>query len=401
MSRWKPIAFVVAGIVFVALVLVLFIGDWEFMEGIAITSESNYNQIVELLPTARHYSSLNDSAFVFLALGAQANQMNCPAAVESLVRFGGWDGDVYMITDRASCFDAKEIVKNAGMREERFHLTVVDEDFGGGGFDFAHPKVGSRKNRVKSFAMKARLFDIVTDPRIKVLAYVDCDILFAIENCPKEFIQSGPSWKDGRIKFSHLFDDEHGRLVDVHAGTMVAHRDESREVLRIWQAEIEKGDTQGDNDAYMQAYNRYQKAVDNWSPPALVINKNSNHSTGNSSKPSRTVSSAGTDASWAIRPVNLLQPGEAMKPGDHNMQVNWFEKFLEPDNVTVHCMNHIPKARCISYGRDGVQQFVDRFALRTYGDKYPYCTHAALQPLLYGWFPFSYLPFCPKLEQYL
>lgn len=398
MSRWKPVAFAVAGVVFVVLVLVLFIGDWEFMEGVASTSTNNHNFAVELIPAARHYTSLNDSAFVFLALGAQANQMNCPAAVESLVRFGGWDGDVYMITDRANCFDENLIVKNAGMKQEKFHLTVVDEDFGGGGFDFVHPKVGSRKNRVKSFAMKARLFDIVTDPRIKVLAYVDCDILFAIENCPKEFIMSGPSWKDRKIKFSHIFDDEQGRLVDLHAGTMIAHRDESREVLRIWQEEIEKGDTQGDNDAYMQAYLRHQKAVDSWVPPPTAGSKShSNQSSGSNS----TSKSAHSPVPSAIRPVNLLQPGEAMKPGDHNKQVNWYEKFLEPDNVTLHCMNHIPKARCLSYGRDSVQQFVDKFALRTYEGRYPYCTHAVLQPLLYGWFPFSYLPFCPKLEQYL
>lgn len=49
----------------------------------------------------------NDTAFVFLALGPQTVQMNCPAAVESLVKYAGWGGDVYFITDRKSCFDPK------------------------------------------------------------------------------------------------------------------------------------------------------------------------------------------------------------------------------------------------------------------------------------------------------
>jgi hypothetical protein len=39
-------------------------------------------------------SHVDNAAYVFLALGAQANQMNCPAAIETLVRYGGWDGDV-------------------------------------------------------------------------------------------------------------------------------------------------------------------------------------------------------------------------------------------------------------------------------------------------------------------
>jgi hypothetical protein len=48
---------------------------------------------------AEHRPSMhNSSAYVFLALGVQANQLNCPAAIESLVRIGKWDGHVYMLT---------------------------------------------------------------------------------------------------------------------------------------------------------------------------------------------------------------------------------------------------------------------------------------------------------------
>src|SRR5689334_21693968 len=67
------------------------------------------------IKAATAMSKLDESAFVFLALGAQANQMNCPAAIESLVRYGGWSGEVQMITDREICFDEATIVKNSGM----------------------------------------------------------------------------------------------------------------------------------------------------------------------------------------------------------------------------------------------------------------------------------------------
>jgi hypothetical protein len=62
---------------------------------------NNANKIVR----AKNFSSYDDTAFAFLALGAQAHQMNCPAAIESLVKFAGWNGNVYLITDRESCFD--------------------------------------------------------------------------------------------------------------------------------------------------------------------------------------------------------------------------------------------------------------------------------------------------------
>jgi hypothetical protein len=88
---------------------------------------------------AYNKSHVPGAAFAFLALGAQANQMNCPAAIESLVRYGGWDGDIYLITDQSPCFDTETIVQNAGMESNRFHyLTVHDGSFSGE-FDFTHP----------------------------------------------------------------------------------------------------------------------------------------------------------------------------------------------------------------------------------------------------------------------
>lgn len=372
------------------LVLFTFLGDWSFFSGFVDPTKTQ--QQLPFIPEAKTFSSTNESAFVLLALGVQANQMNCPAAVESLVRFGGWDGDVYMITDQENCFDEERIVRNAGMDPKKFHLTVMDEDFGGGGFDLTHPKVGSRKNRVRSFAMKARLFDVIQDPKIKTVAYVDCDILFGVEGCANEFINAGPSWDERKIKFSHLYTNKNGNFEGLHAGTMVAHREHSREVLKIWRDEIEKGTAEGDNDAYRAAFFRIQNEIykQNDIKDTSVIKDNvllKQFKTG--------------DDVYSKLPPNILMPGELVKGNDHDHQVNWFEKFLEPDNATIHCMNHIPKARCVRYGRDSIQKFVDRFSLRTYENKYYYCTHDILQPLLYGWFPFSYLPFCPKMEQFL
>ena len=75
---------------------------------------SSYNGKIK---DANLYSHKESSAYVYLALGAQANQMNCPASIESLVRKSGWDGPVYMITDREDCFDKEAIVKNAQMKK--------------------------------------------------------------------------------------------------------------------------------------------------------------------------------------------------------------------------------------------------------------------------------------------
>lgn len=415
---------------------------------------------------AKKRSSLPNTAFAFLALGAQANQMNCPAAIESLVRHSGWDGDVYLLTDQEQCFHEETIVRNAGMKKEKFHYVVVDEKFSTGGIDVFHPKIGFRQARVRSLSMKTRLFEFIQDPNVKVVAFADCDILFAQEGCAQDFAQAGPSWSEVGIKFSRLFyDPDNGELRDIHAGTFVVHREHSKDVLDSWRKQIELGQDEGDNDAYMELYRTHnvQHHVETM-PKAQwpVVKPGSKTSKGGK---------AAIDSYPHLTGKNPMLPGEAVKHtyledkeyagygslilagpsiphvkgkpttvadfyheltntqdkvdylavGTNNFNGGiWYEKyhyekFFHPlSTLPMHdpqhkaayveqrCMNHISKARCATYGRELVQEYVNRYQLRTYeGGKYQYCVAPALQTLLYGWFPFGYLPFCPKIEKYL
>jgi hypothetical protein len=113
------------------------------------------------------------------------------------------------------------------------------------GFDLTHSKVGARKNRYESFKMKTRLFDFITDPKIEILAYVDCDILFAIEGCPTEFVQTGPSWNDYQIRLTKVTRNIDDSLNGIHCGTMVIHREHSRDLLNIWKMELDKKSSEG------------------------------------------------------------------------------------------------------------------------------------------------------------
>lgn len=318
----------------------------------------SYDSVIE----AKSFSSLNGGAFVFLALGAQTIQMNCPAAIESLVRFGGWNGEIYLITDKYACYDEKEIIENAGIEKDKFHLIKIDKDYGGGGFDFSRINVGSRKNRIKSFAEKTRLFDYVNDTAINVIAYADCDILFGLEGCPNNFIREGKEWNQEKIKFSHVRrENKTNELITIHAGTIVMHREYSKNILKIWNKEILTGLYDGDNDAYMGALHKLNRI-------------NSVH--------------------------NIMEPEEISLNGKKK-KINGYEKFLNIDQKKVFCMNHIPKARCFKFGRNVVQKFVDRFNLKTYKNGENYCTHPSLATLLYGWFPINWLPKCAKLETFL
>jgi hypothetical protein len=335
---------------------------------------------------AKNQSSIPNGAFAFLALGAQANQLNCPAAVESLVRYGGWDGEIYLITDQANCFDPKEIVQNAGMKDpKKFHYVKVKESFSKGGIDWHHSSVGFRQSRVRSFAMKTKLFELIPEQHVDVVAYVDCDILFTQQQCPKQFIQAGGDWKENMIKFGHVATDKTGFITGLHAGTFVVHRKHSEEILKLWHDQILAGLDEGDNDAFMRVYRQYDIA----------------DPTGAGKKPENYQKEYIYPKNKFTLSSLLIDPN---KPASDSS--NWFERFIDPihfnSRESTPCMTHISKARCTAFGREKIQSFVSQFHLKTYDDnRYYYCTHKSLQTLLYGWFPFGYLPFCPKMEMIL
>lgn len=376
------------------------------------------------IPEAVNRSHIPGTAFAFLALGAQANQMNCPAAIESLVRFSGWDGDIFLITDQEYCFNPQEIIKHTNLSPDKFHYVVTEENFNRGGFDYEHPNtIGFRSARVRSLNMKTQLFSLIPDPSIHTIAYVDCDILFTQPQCAQSFISTGPSWEDFPIRFSHVFRNNEGTLQDIHAGSFVVHRDFSKQTLALWHDQIAMGTDEGDNDAFMRLYRHYEEPKNQIK---RAKNSNSNTLRKNIRQLSADSAPEGQVAATAISNSDLenkkqdsnslvipklhaknyknpLEPGEISRgySTQTDDQRNWFEKFLELENNRDFCMQHIPKARCARYGRKKIQHYVDRFHLKTYQGGHMYCTSAFLRPFLYGWFPLGYLPFCPKMEQIL
>jgi hypothetical protein len=389
------------------------------------------------IPEATNRSHVEGAGFAFLALGAQANQMNCPAAIESLVRFSGWNGDVYLITDQEYCFNPQEIISNSGIPKDRFHYIVTEENFNRGGFDFEHPDtIGFRMARVRSLNMKTKLFELISDPKIHTIAYVDCDILFTQPQCAQEFVSTGPSWEDFPIRFSHVFRNAKGDLQDIHAGSFVVHREHSMKTLSMWHDQIALGTDEGDNDAFMRVYRSFEEGKgsssiisDRVSQQRSLRQLNRSGRRGRSNNdtrsgaletsdlsnqqpgiPQKVLAEVRKDSNTRIIPQlhakgykNPLEPGEISRGASEDIedQRNWFEKFIELENPREFCMQHIPKARCARYGRKKIQNYVDRFRLKSYAGGHMYCASAFLRPLLYGWFPLGYLPFCPKMEQIL
>lgn len=416
----------------VALVLLSLLFNGPSLSSVSDANRS-YNSYYTI-SQAKNMSHVPGAAYVFLALGPQANQLNCPAAVESLVKFAGWDGDVYVVTDQPRCFSVQDILADSGIHPDRFHLKVADGHFSYGGIGF-ESEVALKKNRVRSKGMKTKLFDYV-DADVDVVAFTDCDIIFGLEGCATDFIASGPDFSEPNvhIKFTRM-DKSNGVFRGAHTGVFVAHREKSKTTLAAWYEEISKLIHKMDWMAYLAAYNRYSKEL-NSSSEIYHVERNYragqrheekrtaqrllgvNSSDSESDRDEAIVKGSNTANSDSI--AQTFAPDNPMEPSilrctERACRDGKYEQFisLEGNSTTIYCMNHISKARCDRYGRDEVRSFVDRFRLKTYQknkhspDKdynyqsHHYCVHSSISSLQYGWFPFGYLPFCPKLETVL
>jgi hypothetical protein len=188
------------------------------------------------------------------------------------------------------------------------------------------------------------------------------------------------------------------------SGSMVLHREHSKELLKIWRNQLEKGIDDGDNDAYVVAYNQLQKEIDEgMKGKQPLLNADTPHIL-NSTSAKTSFSAVLESQKEKYKNLNPLYPVQIRRFEKNNSyeRFRWFEWFANLSHTEIYCMNHISKARCNLYGRENIQkQLVDRFDLKTYDKKYLFCTHPVIQPFLYGWFPFSYLPTCPKMETLL
>lgn len=206
----------------ITLVVLFFVGpqfgfspfELWFNTDIMNPKDANVEAInTEAFALAQTTSQIDEGAFVFIALGSDGYHMKCSAAVESLIRHAGWGGEVYIIYDNESCFNAETIQQESGIKREKLHLiyytnyTVVpslrgsdDDGQSGTFFKDIYDSIGVHLVRPPDsqlkWRIKATLFDIITDPRIKLLVSVDCDALFAQEGCASSLIAKGLDWKE-------------------------------------------------------------------------------------------------------------------------------------------------------------------------------------------------------------
>ena len=175
------------------------------------------------------------------------------AAIESLVKIGGWGGRVYLVTTRKppgtpSCFSQSYIRKLTG-NNNVYVTDALPHGSSGGGF---------AKADMALLVEAIHNADEATGPAPEVLIWHDVDHLWARTGCVeaetmRDPLRFGPNatmfWHPIRYNPTNP-NDGRGN----HVGTFQAHRKWSRYTLKRWRQEIEKTPNTQDYNPLMRAW---------------------------------------------------------------------------------------------------------------------------------------------------
>ncbi|CAD7695767.1 unnamed protein product [Ostreobium quekettii] len=281
--------------------------------------------------------------FVFVGMGPYARQLKCETAIESLRRHAGWGGPVFLITDAPQCFEG-ERWGGCGLNA----TVVAVEGEGDLAAGFTVPSLTATKgNRLRSKSYKMRIFELIPDPAITTLVFMDCDILSAdapggcLEAFLAEYAREDRFDADRRIWLFPENDDTKIQGV-VHSGFFVAHREWSAPLLARWHDQLMTFTDHADQAAFVRAGITEYRFMD--------------------------------EPRYFYRPRCDRDDCPAMP---------------------LKCFNHINGARCIKQGADSIQTFIDRWELCSLGDA-QYCTPLYMEPFAKSWLPYTT---CRKMEE--
>jgi hypothetical protein len=213
-------------------------------------------------------------AFVFGGLGAYAKleAFKCLLAVESLVKVGGYKGDVYFITEPKACVPTQIELRKLLNYDKVYVLSKDDESKLSGESYFSNRRIKKKKKistYLKDMSVKMDIFQFLPE-RIQIAAWYDCDVVFGVQDCVKNNLLCDIPAFSSKVPMYNS--------AGWHLGSFMVHRKYSRDLLRMWKEELFTGKHKSDYPALRAIYERQgdKNTEHRWS-----LGKFTNEKTGN------------------------------------------------------------------------------------------------------------------------
>ena len=217
---------------------------------------------------------ITNVAFVMISTGPFARTCKAEVCLESMYKVGKYEGKAFLITDSPECYDQADMDRHAGDRERiqiipvkkfshKLDLPVTVSFTKGKKFNYPRWRVITPRKRFRSKALKAEVFKLIDDPSIKVLIYIDADVVFMRNKGMEDLLADAISnWDREKIKIrvrrwdndQHIFNEN----CHIHGGFFIVHRQYSQKALAGWGKMMAQEDywieNVTDKDKFMRAW---------------------------------------------------------------------------------------------------------------------------------------------------
>jgi len=201
-------------------------------------------------------SSPSNFAFVFGGLGgyAKLEAFKCLLAIESLVKVGGYEGDVFFITEPGACVPTVEQLRE---RLDYDKVYILNKDESKSSDVNSHrSKRSERKNKklstyLKDMSVKMDIFQHLPE-RIEIAAWYDCDVVFGVQDCVKNNLLCDIPTFSSKVPMYNS--------AGWHLGSFMVHRKYSQDLLRMWKEELYTGKYVTDYPALRALHGRQEES---------------------------------------------------------------------------------------------------------------------------------------------
>ena len=274
-------------------------------------------------------------AFVIISTGPFARTCKAEVCLESMYKVSKYTGKVFLITDSPECYAPERLHQLCDTDK----IKVVPTEKFSSRFDT--PVTLQWKNgiprlrnitpakRYKSKALKARVFELIDDPEIDILIYIDADVVFMRQEGLTDLLEvAQKDWTEEEFRIRVREWDNEERIFNtncaIHGGFFIVHREYSKRALAHWGKIMSQRkywiENVTDKEKFLRAYDEAEKA-----------------------------------------------------PGNNYMKVNplpeGFEVILNPDDPS-GLIGHITNGRIKKHGKKAIEDFLSQFDLKAYPEGY-------------------------------
>lgn len=217
-----------------------------------------------------------------ISTGPFARTYKAEACLESMYKISKYKGKAFLITDSPECYDEQELSELCGTSNiriipvpkfsDKLDIPLTLQWKKAGPVSYPRLRTLTPTKRYRSKALKAEIFNLISDEDIDVLIYIDSDVIFMREEGLDELLTvATEDWHEEEFRIRVREWDNEEKIFNancaVHGGFFIVHREYSKRALAHWGKIMSQKkywvENVTDKEKFLRAYSEAERADGN------------------------------------------------------------------------------------------------------------------------------------------